>query len=191
MVKLLFHVAERYAPSTIFFDEIDCLISNLKESQHEASKRFKSELFTQMDGITSSEGRVFILASTNSPWDLPDALLRRFDKRILIDMPDKEARIKIIKHNLGNIQHDISCEEFRELGTLTQNYSGSDIKNLAKEVRMNIVRNNIKAIKKRAQITCETIRFSDLKDALQKSKPSTNDTVCKKYHEWQNNHGAV
>ncbi|XP_030754496.1 katanin p60 ATPase-containing subunit A-like 2 [Sitophilus oryzae] len=193
LIKYLFDLAKHHAPSVIFFDEIDSVISSVNDTQHEAAKRFKSELLVNLDGIISNEEHVLILASTNSPWDLDNALLRRFDKRILINLPNKETRIQILNQYLKNSNVVISDQEYIEFGNLTENYSGSDIKILSKEITMSVVRENIKTaqVNRLKVINNRKIVFSDVKMALQKTRPSVNSIVCRKYFQWQNEHGSI
>lgn len=97
MVHLLFEMARFHAPSTVFIDEIDAIGgTRAAGAEHEASRRVKSQLLVEMDGANSQPGEdgqqrlVMVLAATNIPWALDEALRRRLEKRIC--MPRSRAR---------------------------------------------------------------------------------------------------
>lgn len=104
LVRCLFEMARVMAPSTIFIDEVDALCSTRGASgEHEASRRVKTELLVQIDGLHSQpagEARVVVLAATNFPWDLDEALRRRLEKRIYIPLPGPEERRELLRINL-------------------------------------------------------------------------------------------
>jgi katanin p60 ATPase-containing subunit A1 len=77
MVRLLFEMARFYAPSTLFFDEIDALGSTRKSSEDDSNRKVKTELLCQMDGAAETSQNVIVIAATNRPWDLDEALRRR------------------------------------------------------------------------------------------------------------------
>jgi len=106
LVRILFEMARFYAPTTIFMDEIDAVAGSRGGSgESEASRRVKAELLIQMDGVgvVSSAGadaensqaekssQVMVLAATNRPQDLDEALRRRLEKRIYIPLPNEEG----------------------------------------------------------------------------------------------------
>ncbi len=108
-MKLLFEMARFYAPSTVFLDEIDALGGQRNSaSDNEASLRVKSELLVQMDGLGSSNdgGNVTVLAATNLPWNLDEALRRRFEKRIYIPLPEEKQREELFRINLRDTRLD-------------------------------------------------------------------------------------
>ena len=102
LIKVLFDLARYHQPTTIFIDEIDSILSSRSaEGEHEASRRMKTELLIQLDGLIKSRSdRVFLLAASNLPWELDMALLRRLEKRILVTLPTPEARTQMMVANI-------------------------------------------------------------------------------------------
>lgn len=108
LLRTLFRMARHYSPSIIFFDEVEALVDARSSGEHEASKRFKSVLFSELDGInsTATQARVLVLATTNRPWDLDAAIRRRLEKRVYVPMPDTEARKQMFAIHLASVQLD-------------------------------------------------------------------------------------
>jgi len=151
LVRLLFEMARFYAPTTIFFDEVDALGSKRGDaSEHEASRRVKAELLVQMDGVTSTSApkdeddpdapppqpkQVMVLAATNRPWDLDEALRRRLEKRIYIPLPEPPGRAQLFEINLKEVKMGEDVD-IQELVRRTEGYSGADVTNVCREAAM-------------------------------------------------------
>merc|ERR1719277_923341 len=102
MVRALFAVARVHEPAVIFIDEIDSLLAQRSDSEHESSRRIKTEFLVQLDGCsTVGEERILIVGATNRPQDLDEAARRRLVKRLLIPLPENEARKQIIARLIG------------------------------------------------------------------------------------------
>ena len=117
MVRTLFQVARRDAPSTIFFDEIDSVMTKRGgASEHEASRRVKTELLQNIDGIVSNNSgdpaqNVIVLATVNAPWLLDEAIIRRLEKRIYIPLPNATARLELFKISLRKSKTNFNVDE--------------------------------------------------------------------------------
>lgn len=88
-----------------------------------------------MDNIKSIPERVSVFATTNMPWELDIAALRRFERKILVPMPDKETRLRIMKLHAGP-QQSLSDQDFDYLAQHTEGYSGSDLSTLVNDALM-------------------------------------------------------
>ena len=141
LVSQLFNMAREQAPSIIFIDEIDALCGARGENgESEASRRIKTEILVQMQGVGSSSGKVLVLAATNTPYSLDQAVRRRFDKRIYIPLPDESARAHIFRVHVGETPNDLTDEDYQSLGAATEGFSGSDIDHVVKDVLYEPVR---------------------------------------------------
>jgi katanin p60 ATPase-containing subunit A1 len=194
IIKVLFDLARYYQPSTIFLDEIDSIMNKRGGSsdEHEGSRRMKTELLIQLDGLSKKENeRVFLLAASNLPWDLDSALLRRLEKRIIIDLPDKDARMIMLKKIITKSK-DLNWENLAES---TQGYSGSDIKLVCKEALMKGVRRAISFLEKSKQteipssIEIDKTTQEDFHEALASTRPASV-YKSEKYIKWMESFGS-
>ncbi|KEH29865.1 AAA-type ATPase family protein [Medicago truncatula] len=141
LVSNLFEMARESAPSIIFVDEIDSLCGTRGEgNESEASRRIKTELLVQMQGVGHNDQKVLVLAATNTPYALDQAIRRRFDKRIYIPLPDLKARQHMFKVHLGDTPHNLTESDFEHLARKTEGFSGSDIAVCVKDVLFEPVR---------------------------------------------------
>jgi katanin p60 ATPase-containing subunit A1 len=229
MVRILFEMARYYAPSTIFFDEIDSLAgSRGGANEHEASRRVKTELMVQMDGVgggeddgegkkteetegeaTESAGAgptrktVIVLAATNTPWDLDEALRRRLEKRIYIPLPDTEGRRELFRINMKAVEMDADVA-FDELAERSSGYSGADVANVCRDASMMSVRRIMEQarkqglrreemqamLKEQKQALNTAVAQADFLMALSKVSRSVSDHDLQKYADWMQEFGA-
>lgn len=142
LVSNLFQMARESSPSIVFIDEIDSLCGQRGEgSESEASRRIKTELLVQMQGVGHDDDKkVLVLAATNTPYSLDQAIRRRFDKRIYIPLPDLKARQHMFKVHLGDTPHNLAESDFEQLARKTEGFSGSDISVCVNEVLFEPVR---------------------------------------------------
>ncbi|XP_057261696.1 katanin p60 ATPase-containing subunit A-like 2 isoform X4 [Pezoporus wallicus] len=205
LVRVLFELARYHAPSTIFLDELESVMSQrgtASGGEHEGSRRMKTELLVQMDGLARSDDLVFVLAASNLPWELDSAMLRRLEKRILVDLPSKEARQVMIQHWLPAVSNSGGVElrtdlDYSLLGQETDGYSGSDIKLVCKEAAMRPVRKIFDALENHKPgnhnlpvIQLDTITTADFLDVITHTKPSAKN-LSQKYAAWQREFESV
>ncbi|CAN8072574.1 unnamed protein product [Agarophyton chilense] len=140
LVKQLFSMARDAGKAIIFIDEIDALVSSRNDNESESSRRIKTEFLVQMDGVGKGTDGVLLLAATNIPWALDEAMLRRMERRIYIPLPDTRARAKMFQLHLGSTPHSLQQQDFMELAEQSNGYSGSDIAILCRDALMQPVR---------------------------------------------------
>ena len=136
-VKALWAVAQELAPSIVFLDEIDSLLTQRKEGDNEAAGKVKTEFLVQMDGANRKEVRgklVMVIGATNRPDSLDEAVRRRFTRRILIPLPDLASRAALIERAFAEhkLPQDISPEARARVATDTEGFSSADLKEVCR-----------------------------------------------------------
>ncbi len=209
VLKCLFEVAKLMNPSVIFFDEIDAITSSRGDaSEHEASRRLKSELLSQMDGVGGGSGEnenkgVVILATTNTPWDIDAAMLRRLEKRVYIPLPEEEGR----KQHLQLLLKDVSADENIDIDDIvmrTRGYSGADLHLMVREALMvpmrrhlagltaediDVMRNN-GTLDDEILMKVPPVTQDDFNESLVRVKASVDGSSLQNYVEWDRQFGS-
>ena len=160
-VRDLFKEARENAPAIIFIDELDAIgrargqlaIGGGSSEQEQTL----NQILTEMDGFSSRQG-VIVLAATNQPEVLDKALLRpgRFDRRVMVNLPDKAGREAILKVHTRNVPLAPDAT-LVELAAITPGFSGADLKNLVNEAALLAARRSE-----------DSVRHKDFLDALEK-----------------------
>ncbi|KAJ5095602.1 vacuolar protein sorting-associated protein 4 [Penicillium alfredii] len=140
LVKQLFNMARENKPAIIFIDEVDALCGPRGEGESEASRRIKTELLVQMDGVGKDSKGVLILGATNIPWQLDAAIRRRFQRRVHISLPDPNARMKMFMLAVGSTPCQMTQADYRTLADMSEGYSGSDISIAVQDALMQPIR---------------------------------------------------
>ncbi|KAL8534494.1 hypothetical protein ACS0TY_010493 [Phlomoides rotata] len=129
-VRAIFSLAAKVSPTIIFVDEVDSMLGQrTRVGEHEAMRKIKNEFMSHWDGLLTKPGeRILVLAATNRPFDLDEAIIRRFERRIMVGLPSVENREMILRTLLS--KEKVEDLDFKEIAAMTEGYSGSDLKNL-------------------------------------------------------------
>lgn len=188
LVRAMFSVARKNQPSVIFIDEVDSILGSRGENQHEASRRLETEFLVQMDGVGSnSEDRVLLIAATNRPQELDEAVRRRLTKRIYIPLPDSETREILIKTLLKD-GGELSGKDITNITRATDGYSGSDLAALCKEAALDSVRGlSEKQLNSGKKFIIKKKHFEN---AIKVIRPSVPKSSLAFYEKWNEEFGV-
>ena len=157
-LRSLFQDAEQHAPSIVFLDEIDAIAPKREAVQGEVEKRVVAQLLALMDGL-KSRGQVIVIGATNIPGSIDTALRRpgRFDREIVISVPDKVGRSHILQiHTRGMPLAD--NVDLERLAAITHGFVGADLAALCREAAMSCLRKVLPAI----DFTQATLPYEEL-----------------------------
>ncbi|XP_039304840.1 fidgetin-like protein 1 isoform X2 [Solenopsis invicta] len=192
MVRALFAVARVHQPSVVFIDEIDSLLTQRSETEHESSRRLKTEFLVQLDGAaTSEDDRILIVGATNRPQELDEAARRRLVKRLYVPLPEFEARKQIINNLLKSVHHNLNEEDISSIAEKSAGYSGADMTNLCKEASMEPIRSI--PFSQLEDIRMEEVRHitnHDFEQALINVRPSVSQSDLNIYIAWDRTYGS-
>ncbi|NWV65476.1 FIGL1 protein, partial [Malurus elegans] len=192
MVRALFAVARCQQPAVIFIDEIDSLLSQRGEGEHESSRRIKTEFLVQLDGATtSSEDRILVVGATNRPQEIDEAARRRLVKRLYIPLPDASARKQIVTRLMAKEHCSLSEEEMELIVQKSNGFSGADMTQLCREASLGPIR-SLQSMDI-ATITADQVRpisFLDFESALRTVRPSVSPKDLELYETWNQTFGC-
>jgi len=172
-------------PAIIFIDELDSLIG-MHSNEVGGETRVRNQFLKEMDGVMDKGKNIhaYVIGATNKPWALDWPFIRRFQKRILVPLPDHEARLNMLKLYTAhlNLSSKVDLDEFARLAG---GFSGSDIRDICQSAHLRVIGelfDSGKASDKHAKP--RPISTDDFKGILEDRKPSVSPGVVSSYNEW-------
>uniref|UniRef100_A0AC35TLI6 AAA domain-containing protein n=1 Tax=Rhabditophanes sp. KR3021 TaxID=114890 RepID=A0AC35TLI6_9BILA len=196
LIRVLFDMAKYHSPTILFFDEIDSItLRRGKNAEHEATRRTICEFLVQFEDIAKNDNeKVYVLAATNRPWDIDEAVLRRFEAKFYVPLPDLEARAIIVKNAMReiNLADNFSWDR---VSLKLEGYSACDIVNISRTAAMIPVSEFLKSVpineieKLKAENGCPQLQVSEahFDQAIEQTVKSVSKDSLEEYARWGNN----
>ena len=141
---------------------------------------------------SNSQDRILVMGATNRPYELDNAALRRFPKRIYIGLPDFETRVSMLNKLLESQSNSLNSYQIKELANLTDGYSGSDLTALAKDAALGPIRERpIEQLKMLNANNIRPININDFKASLNKIRQSTPREALLELEKWNREYGDI
>jgi len=177
--------AEEGRPAIVFIDELDSLIG-IRSSEIGGEVRVRNQFLKETDGIIDKGKNlhVYVIGATNKPWSLDWPFIRRFQKRILVPLPDYFARLQLFKLYTGHLKLAADVD-LHELARLSEGFSGSDIRDTCQAVHLKVIGELFEsgqASDKRAQP--RPISMNDFLGIVEDRKPSVSPDMLASYNRW-------
>lgn len=192
MVRALFAIARCHQPAVIFIDEIDSLLSQRTDGEHDSSRRIKTEFLVQLDGAaTAAEDRILVVGATNRPQEIDEAARRRLAKRLYIPLPEAAARQQIVTNLMAREKNQLREHELESVVSATEGFSGADMTQLCREAALGPIRSI--QLSDIATITADQVRpilYHDFQEALKTVRPSVSAKDLELYEQWNKTFGC-
>jgi katanin p60 ATPase-containing subunit A1 len=194
IISSLFDKAEDMQPSLVFMDEIDSVAASRSGGIDDASRRVLGQLLQELEGFSTSREKVIFIGATNRPWDLDDALLSRFQRKIYVPLPDAESRKRIFEIHLGSA--DLGDIDVGDLVSMSEGYSGRDIASLCQAAINVMVRERNRGMDSMDAKALENYTLStrplakaDFEKAFGKVRPASDERMLSRYVSWEKEFG--
>ena len=198
LITGLYAVAREKSPAVVFLDEFESLTASRdRGEQSGAERQVLSTFLSELDGLDKkgTEGvYVLTILATNRPWDLDAAILSRFEKKILIPLPDLDARREILEIHLVRKGFQLETD-LAKVAEMTDTYSGRELEAFSKEVTNRMIVEMNQAIPELVtkgieqamgyEIKLRPITLADFERARQKVQPATTPATMKRYLDWR------
>ena len=195
LIDAIFELARKVSPSVIFLDDFESIVPSRDSDSSGSERRVLTALLTCMDGFEDKgeNNLVLVIAATNKPWLIDQAILSRFGKLAYIDLPDKNARQRIFELHLTEKGYKVEGR-LEEFANKTTGYSGREIEQVCKElVRAMISKTNPDLVKvaEKGKKALESyilkigeITVADLDGILSQMSPMTDKNDSTRYEQW-------
>ncbi len=169
----------------VFVDELDSLMGQ-HSNEVGGEIRVRNQFLKEMDGIVDKGKNlhVYVIGATNKPWDLDWAFIRRFQKRILVPLPDHHTRLMMLKLYTSNLQIENNVD-LHELARLSEGFSGSDIRDVCQSAQLSLIGEFFesgKAMDKQAKP--RSLTMTDFRQIFEERKPSVSLDMLSLYNRW-------
>jgi len=201
-VSKVFTMARGYAekedkPVILFVDEVDSLLGS-RNSEVGGEVRTKNQFLTEMDGINGKgkDLKLYVIGATNKPWSLDWPFLRRFQKRIYVNLPTLEARENLFDLYTAPLHKDLKVSS-TELARLFDGYSASDIKDVCQSAQLHAVHELFSSPDYHEPVEGEeaqqpkALTMTDFRSIMKERKPSVSMDMIRAYHKWSSEFKAL
>ncbi len=172
-------------PAIVFIDELDSLMG--KHSNEVGGEiRVRNQFLKEMDGIIDKGKKlhVYVIGATNKPWDLDWAFIRRFQKRILVPLPDHHSRLLMFKLYTADLQL-ASNVDLHELARLSEGFSGSDIRDVCQAAHLKLIGEFFESGQAANKLAKpRPLEMTDFRQILEERKPSVSLDMLTLYNRW-------
>ncbi len=199
--RAVFTLARRLAPCVVYLDEVDSVLSSREkydDTPHGTLTSVKTTLMQEWDGLCTTGDHVVVIASTNRPFDLDEAVLRRLPRRIMVDLPDLETREDILRVTMAENRVDPSVN-FTEIARKLEGFTGSDIKEVCREAVVRIAHAHAEDLEKNMgegldlNVRLRSVTSNDFEAALKRITTSVSERgrELARVKEWNEEYGEL